>query len=92
MDLKPGLSGDETEQAQADIRRAFAAVVGVNSSLMTFLTERIEETLSGYTAAVAVNIYGNDLDVLDRKAQEVARVLGDVPAADCIGREHALID
>jgi CzcA family heavy metal efflux pump len=81
VDLKPGLSGDETEQAQADIRRVFAGVVGVNASVMTFLTERIEETLSGYTAAVAVNIYGNDLDVLDQKAQDVARVVGDVPGA-----------
>ncbi|MBN9579848.1 MAG: efflux RND transporter permease subunit, partial [Alphaproteobacteria bacterium] len=41
---------------------------------------RIEETLSGYTAAVAVNIFGNDLDVLDQKAQEVARALGGVPS------------
>ena len=28
-----------------------------------------------------VNIFGNNLDVLDRKAQEVARVLGKVPGA-----------
>jgi CzcA family heavy metal efflux pump len=81
VDLKPGLSGEETENAQADIRRTFAGFIGVNASVMTFLTERIEETLSGYTASVAVNIFGNNLDVLDQKAQEVARVLGDVPGA-----------
>ena len=52
------------------MRRAFAGFAGVNASVMTFLTERIEETLSGYTAPVVVNIFGNDLDVLDRKAQE----------------------
>ncbi len=81
VDLKPGLSKDETEDAQADIRRTFAGFVGVNSSVLTFLTERIEETLSGYTAAVAVNLFGNDLDVLDDKAQQIARVLGQVPGA-----------
>ena len=81
VDLKPGLSGDEAEEAQADIRRAFAGFVGVNASVLTFLTERVEETLSGYTAAVAVNVFGNDLDLLDRKAQEIARVLGEVPGA-----------
>lgn len=80
VDLKP-LSGDAAEQAQADVRKALAGFVGVNFSVKTFLTERIEETLSGYTAAVAVNIIGDDLDVLDRKAQEVARVLGQVPGA-----------
>jgi Cu/Ag efflux pump CusA len=81
VDLKPGLSGDEMEAAQADIRKALAGFVGVNFSLKTFLSERIEETLSGYTAAAAVNIFGNDLDILDRKAQDVARALNGVPGA-----------
>src|SRR5262249_6895060 len=52
VDLKPEVSRDDAEDAQADIRRAFGDLVGVNSSVMTFLGERIEETLSGYTAAV----------------------------------------
>ncbi len=80
VDLQPGLSGDDAEKAQADIRRTFAGFLGVNAAVMTFLTERIEETLSGYTAAVAVNVFGNDLDLLDRKAQEIARALGESPA------------
>lgn len=42
---------------------------GVNFALKTFLTERVEESLSGYTASVAVNIFGNDLETLDRKAE-----------------------
>ena len=80
VDLRP-LSGDEAEAAQAEVRKALAGFLGVNFSIKTFLTERVEETLSGYTASVAVNIFGNDLDVLDRKAQEVARVLGETPNA-----------
>jgi CzcA family heavy metal efflux pump len=83
VDLWP-LSGDEAEEAEADIRKALAGFVGVNFAAKTFLSERIEETLSGFTAAVAVNIYGNDLDLLDQKAQEIARVLGDVPGANDI--------
>ena len=78
--LKPALSGDEQEGAQAAIRHALAGFVGVNFSLDTPLSERISETLSGYTAAIAVNILGNDLDLLDQKAQEVARVLNGVPS------------
>ena len=81
VDLKPGISGDDAERAHADIRRAFAGLVGVNSSVMTFLAERIEETLSGYTAAVVINVFGNDLDVLDQEAQEVARLVGEIPGA-----------
>jgi CzcA family heavy metal efflux pump len=80
VDLQP-LSGDEQEMAQAEVRKALSGFLGVNFSINTFLTERIDETLSGYTAPVAINIFGNDLDLLDRKAQEIARVLGEVPGA-----------
>jgi Cu/Ag efflux pump CusA len=80
VDLIP-LSGDDAEAAQADVRKALAGFLGVNFAVKPFLTERVEETLSGYTAAVAINIFGNDLDLLDQKAQDIARVLGEVPGA-----------
>jgi CzcA family heavy metal efflux pump len=81
VDLKSGLSGDDAKKAQSDIRRTFAGFVGVSAAVMTFLTERIEETLSGYTAAVVVNVFGNDLDLLDHKAQEIAQALNEIPGA-----------
>ena len=80
VDLKP-LKGGAAESIAGDIRKALAQFLGVNFAVKTFLTERVEETLSGYTASVVVNIYGNDLDVLDAKAQEVARVLNLVRGA-----------
>lgn len=79
VDLKQGLSSDQQDEAEAAIRKAVSRFVGVNFSMDTPLTERIEETLSGYTAANAVNIFGNDLDALDRTARAVARVLNGVP-------------
>lgn len=81
VDLKPDLNGDENEAALGDIRRALAKFPGVSTSIKTFLSERIEETISGYTAALAVNIHGSSLDVLDQKAQQVAQVLSSVPGA-----------
>jgi Cu/Ag efflux pump CusA len=80
VDLKP-LHGEEAEFAQAAIRNALAQCAGVDFAVNTFLTERIEETLSGYTAAVVINLVGHDLDVLDRNAQEVASLLGRMPGA-----------
>jgi CzcA family heavy metal efflux pump len=80
VDLKP-LSGDEAEAVQADIRTRLAAIPGANFLVYTFLSERIDETLSGYTAPVVVNIFGDDLDVLDRKAREVAKIIGAVAGA-----------
>jgi CzcA family heavy metal efflux pump len=80
IDLKP-LGGDEMEFAQADIRRVLVRFPGVNFAMETFLTERVEETLSGYTASVVVNVFGEDLDLIDAKAQEIARVLNGVSGA-----------
>jgi CzcA family heavy metal efflux pump len=80
VDLKP-MNGEAAEGAQAEIRKTLSQFAGVTFSVKTFLTERIEETLSGYTAAVVVNIFGSDLNQLDEKAQQVARILRAVPGA-----------
>ena len=55
--------------------------VGVNFAINTFLTERIEETISGYSAAVVVNLYGSNLDALDSDALKIAKVLEDIKGA-----------
>jgi Cu/Ag efflux pump CusA len=80
VDLKP-LEGEEAEAAESEIRKALADVPGVTVSVKTFLAERIEETISGYTASVVVNLYGNDLDQLDHEAAQVAQVVSGVPGA-----------
>src|SRR5579863_9337259 len=80
VDLKP-MGGDEEEAAQGEIRKTLAQLSGLSFSMQTFLTERIEETISGYSASVVANIYGNNLDQLDQEAQQVTRVLNGVPGA-----------
>ncbi len=78
VDLRP-LSGDSQQYVLSQIRNTLDQFAGASFSANTFLTERIEETLSGYTAPVVVNIYGNNLDVLDRKAAEVDGLLSAIP-------------
>jgi len=80
VDLNP-LSGEEAEFVLSDIRNVLVRFPGVNFAVKPFLTERVEETLSGFTASVVVNIFGDDLDLLDRKAREVAQVLTGIPGA-----------
>ena len=63
------------------MRRVLSGFPGVNFALKPFLTERVEESLSGYTASVIVNIYGNDLSVLDETAQKVAQELNGIEGA-----------
>jgi len=80
VDLLP-LSGPGQRRVVEAINTALARFPGASFSVNTFLTERINETLSGYTAPVTVSLYGNDLDELDRLAAATARVLENVPGA-----------
>ena len=80
VDLKP-LGGEEAEFAQAKIRNALVSFPGVSFALKPFLTERIEETVSGLTAQVVVKIFGEDLDVLDAKAREVLGLVSAISGA-----------
>lgn len=57
------------------------AYPGVTFSVNTFLTERIEETIAGFPAAMVVNLFGSDLDLLDQDAQEVAAAIASVKGA-----------
>ncbi len=75
------LTADQAESAQGDIRNALSQFVGVDFSMNTFLSERVEETISGYTAAFVVSIFGNDLRALDTAAQAVTATLKKIPGA-----------
>ncbi|MHB8204445.1 MAG: efflux RND transporter permease subunit, partial [Desulfomonilaceae bacterium] len=80
VNLKP-LTVDEAESTQADIRKALSRFVGVDFSMNTFLSERVEETISGYPSAFVVRIFGNDLRTLDTTAQAVTDTLKRIPGA-----------
>jgi len=73
------INGTQVQASQDQIRRILAEVPGAVLTSNSFLTERINETLSGYGAAVAVNVFGNDLDQLDREAAQIARILAATP-------------
>ena len=85
------LSGEDQIRILEDIREklsgydddgpALPGFIGVNFAINTFLSERIEETISGYAASQVINIYGNDLDALDRDAQAIAGVLASIQGA-----------
>jgi Cu/Ag efflux pump CusA len=80
IELKPA-AGEDQEKVQAQIRDTLKKYPGLQSEVMTFLGDRIGETIAGETAQVVVNIFGDDLDVLDAKASEVAAVLNKVSGA-----------
>lgn len=81
VELKPRLSGRRQDQIQQAIHATLDSYPGLTTEVLTFLGDRIGESLSGETAALAVGIYGADLDTLDRVAQQVSAVLQTVPGA-----------
>ncbi|MEI7534566.1 MAG: efflux RND transporter permease subunit [Verrucomicrobiae bacterium] len=80
VELKP-TAGEDQEKVQDAIRDVLAKFPGIQTEVLTFLGDRIGETISGETAQVVVNVFGDDLDVLDEKADEVAAALNKVPGA-----------
>lgn len=81
IDLDINLSGAEQQAVLDKIRNTIGEFPGLRYEVHNFLSERIHETISGYTTPVVVNIYGKDLDALDRKATEVAAVMRTIEGA-----------
>jgi len=80
------LSGKEQVRILQEIRETLSgqrggAFPGLTFAVNTFLTERIEETITGYAAPFVVNLYGSSLDLLDRDALAIASELAEVPGA-----------
>ncbi|MGH8778823.1 efflux RND transporter permease subunit [Paraburkholderia sp.] len=80
VDLKP-MNASRQSTTLRHIQDTLSRFPGLTTSVNTFLVERIDETISGVTAPVVVNVFGDNLDVIDRKAQDIARLLGTIRGA-----------
>ena len=78
VELKEDATVDQNA-AQEKLRSILENYPGVQSEVVTFLGDRISESLSGETAQVAVKIFGDDLDALDATGDKVVAALGKVP-------------
>ena len=64
-------SHTETEtEAQETIREVLEKFPEVRTEAMTFLGDRISESLSGETAQVVINLHGPDLESLEKSAED----------------------
>ncbi len=80
VDLQP-MSSHKQDATLKGIHNALSAFPSITTSVNTFLVERIDETISGVTAPVAINVFGDNLDIIDRKAQEIAQLMGSIRGA-----------
>ncbi len=75
VELKPDVPGAAQEKLMKEIGDLLDGFPGIQAEVVTFLGDRISETISGETAPVVINVFGDDLDVIDDKAREIAQVL-----------------
>ena len=75
------------EELVEKMREALSELPGVASSFSQPIALRVDELVSGVKSAIGIKIFGEDLDVLKRKADAVARVLGGVNGAADINVE-----
>ncbi|HWD33913.1 MAG TPA: CusA/CzcA family heavy metal efflux RND transporter [Pseudomonas sp.] len=73
--------GKSREQLIADIQRASARVPGSNYELSQPIQLRFNELISGVRSDVAVKVFGDDMDQLNRTAGQIAAAMQAVPGA-----------
>jgi cobalt-zinc-cadmium resistance protein CzcA len=70
------------------IRDEFQTLPGQRLSFTQPIEQRINEMISGVRSDVAVKVFGDDFDVLKKKAEEVVRVLESVPGSKDVSMEQ----
>jgi CzcA family heavy metal efflux pump len=78
VELKENSKVDQHD-AEEELRKILAGYPGLQSEVVTFLGDRISESLSGETAQVAVKVFGDDLDALESTGGKIVGVLGKIP-------------
>ncbi|MFT4559524.1 MAG: CzcA family heavy metal efflux pump [Planctomycetaceae bacterium] len=66
------------DETVSKVQEAVDGYPGLYRDLLTYLTERIKEVLTGASGAIVVRIYGPNLEELRANAQDVAAVMGEI--------------
>ena len=65
------LSGKEQQRIYNEIRKILSATPGISFEANSFLIERVDETTSGFTSPIVLQLFGNDLNELDFLANQL---------------------
>jgi len=74
IELNPESEQSREEQLE-EIREAMADIPGIVTAVEQPIAHLISHMLSGVKAQIGIKIYGDDLDILRRKAQEMQAVM-----------------
>lgn len=74
-------AGHDRHKVRAEIDRILGSVPGITTMVGQPIEHRLSHVLSGTPAAIAINVFGEDLDGLRRVAKEIAAELEALPGA-----------
>ena len=88
-------AGRTQDDIAEDVRQVVASFPGVNPVMAQPISDRVDEMVTGVRADVAVKVFGDDLTVLLRLANDIARVAATIPGTgdvkvDRVSGQHNL--
>ena len=86
-DIDKWVSAESKEELIEKIKEKLSALPGINYVFSQPVELRFNELISGVREDVAVKLYGEDLDVLSQKAQQMAQIIQSVPGAGDVNLE-----
>ncbi len=78
------------EEIQEELMKEFDKFPSVNFNFSQLIRDNVEEALSGVKGANSIKLFGNDLEVLERKGQQVMNILSKVRGITNVGLFHIL--
>jgi len=82
-DLKPRGSWrfSSKDEMVADMSKKISTMPGVPANFSQVIEDNVQETLSGTRGEIAIKVFGPDLEILERKAEQIAEVLNSIRGA-----------
>ncbi len=71
----------DKEAMIADMTRKIQVIPGVPTNFSQVIQDNVEEALSGVKGAISVKIFGPDLEILEDKSTQVAKILSGIAGA-----------
>ncbi|MCZ6674431.1 MAG: CusA/CzcA family heavy metal efflux RND transporter [Verrucomicrobia bacterium] len=92
VSLKPKdqwVSADSLDELYAKMGEAFEDFPGVQFSFTQPIAAAVDELLTGTKAELAAKLVGDDLDILESKAEEIEQVLTQISGASDVQRDQS---
>jgi len=85
VNIDPKADREETVDA---VEAAITAYPGMRGKLGTYLSTKLREALTGDPDSITVRVYGNSLDVIRAKAEEIRASMAKIPGIEIPGSNY----